>query len=167
MQPEELLELMKHRRSIRSYTDDAVSDENIKMILEAGRWCQSASNVQPWKFIVIKDPDILEKISKCATYGKFIKAANIAIAVIADKVNAPKWYIHDTSMASHQMCLMISALGLGTCWIGSMQRDKVAKILGLNKRKEFVTTILPVGHPLSHPEPTQRKELEDITSYVE
>lgn len=166
MKADDLLELMKKRRSIRSYTDESVSDDDIKKILEAGRWCQSASNVQPWRFIVVKNSETIKKLSKCATYGKFVRAANVVIAIVADNVNAPKWYIHDTSMASHQMCLMISALGLGTCWIGSMQRKKAAKILDVDPKKEYITTILPIGHPLSHPNPTQRKNFEDIVSYI-
>ncbi|MBD3354075.1 MAG: hypothetical protein GF364_21515 [Candidatus Lokiarchaeota archaeon] len=166
MNSDEVLELMKNRRSIRCYTKEEVSEDAIRKILEAGRWCQSASNVQPWRFIIIKNRKIIKSLSKLATYGKFTRDAPIVIAIVADKKNAPKWYIHDTSMVSHQMCLMISALGLGTCWIGSMQRDKAAELLNL-KNGEYLTTILPIGHPRSERSPTKRKELKDIISYIE
>ncbi|MHA1752888.1 MAG: nitroreductase family protein [Candidatus Helarchaeota archaeon] len=166
MNPNEILELMKNRRSIREYTDTPISNEDINMILEAARWCQSGSNKQPWRFIVIKNKNIIEKLAKLAKYGHFVKRAPVVIAVVSNKKVSPKWYIHDSSMAAHQICLMVSALGLGTCWIGSLDRDKGAELLGLSK-DEFLTTILPIGHPQKIPKPTPRKPLEKIVSYLD
>jgi len=159
------LQLMKDRRSIRAFTTEPVSDEAVQMILEAGRWCQSASNKQPWRFIVIKDAVLIKKLCKMATYGNFIDKASVVLAIIANKKAAPKWYIYDTSMVSHQMCLMAWALGIGTCWIGAMDRIKAGDLLGLSK-DEFLTTILPLGVPASIPAPTSRKNLDDIIKYA-
>ena len=166
MDADEVLRLMKERRSIRSYKDDSVSDDDLEKILEAARWCQSASNRQPWRFIVIKNIDTIKKLSKLAPYGGFIKQVSVVIAIISNKKKDPKWYIHDTSMASHQICLMAWALGLGTCWIGSLNREKGAELLKLGK-DEFLTTILPIGYPKKIPNPTPRKDLQDIVSYIE
>lgn len=166
MDPDELLRLMKERRSIRSYKEDPVSDDDLDKILEAARWCQSASNRQSWRFIVIKDKKIIKKLSKLAPYGSFIKQVPIVIAIIADKKMDPKWYIHNTTMASHQMCLMVWSLGLGTCWIGSLNREKGSELLELGE-DEFLTTVLPIGYPKKIPKPTQRKKLVDIISYIE
>jgi nitroreductase len=165
MTPEEMLKLMKERRSIRSFKDEMISDETIEQLLEAARWCQSASNKQPWRFIIIKNKDITNKLSKLATYGSFIKQAPVVIAVVANKETAPKWYIHDTSIVAHQICLMAWSLGLGTCWIGSMDREKAAELLRLNA-SEYLTTILPIGYPKTIPSPTPRKELKDLVSYL-
>ena len=165
MNAENLLELMKSRRSIRSYKPEPVSDSLIIQILEAARWCQSGSNLQPWRFIVIKNKGLLENLSKTTSYGKFISSAPIVIAIVANKNTAPKWYIHDSSMASHQMCLMISALGLGTCWIGTMDREQAAILLDL-KENEHLTTLLPVGYPTDIPNPTPRKKLDDLISFI-
>lgn len=165
MEPSELLQLMKDRRSIRAFTQDPVPDEVIHMILEAGQWCQSASNKQPWRFIVIKDAALIKKLCKMAKYGNFIDKASIVIAIVASKKTAPKWHVQDTSMASHQMCLMAWALGIGTCWIGAMDRDKAGTLLGLSK-DEFLTTVLPFGFPASIPAPTTRKNLDTIVSFI-
>ena len=151
MNPENLLELMKFRRSIRSYKSEPVPDFMINQILEAARWCQSGSNLQPWRFIVVKNKELIENLSKTTSYGKFIVEAPIVIAIITNEKVAPKWYIHDGSMASHQMCLYISALGLGTCWIGTMDREKAGKMLNLDE-KEHLITILPVGFPTKIPD---------------
>ena len=166
IQPDELLQLMKERRSIRKFKEDPVPDSSIEKILEAARWCQSASNRQPWRFIVLRNKDLNEKLSHFATYGKFLKQAPVSICIVADKGTAPNWYIHDTSMASHQMCLMIWALGLGTCWLGSFDREKAAPLLKL-KKSEYLTTILPIGVPDEHPKPTSRKELKEIVERID
>ena len=165
MTPEDVLKLMKERRSIRAFKDEMISDEAIGKLLEAARWCQSASNKQPWRFIIIKNKDMINKLSKIAIYGSFIKQAPVVIAVVANKDTAPKWYIHDTSMAAHQICLMAWSLSLGTCWIGSMDREKAAELLQLNA-SEYLTTILPIGYPKTIPDPTPRKELKDLVSYL-
>jgi nitroreductase len=165
MTSEDMLKLMKERRSIRAFKDEMISDETIQNLLEAARWCQSASNKQPWRFIIIKNKDLITKLTKLATYGSFIKQAPVVIAVVANKETAPKWYIHDTSIVAHQICLMAWSLGLGTCWIGSMDREKAAELLQLSAA-EYLTTILPIGYPKTIPNPTPRKELKDLVSYM-
>ena len=163
MTPEDVLKLMEERRSIRAFKEEMIPDETIQKLLDAARWCQSASNKQPWRFIIIKNKDVFNKLAKLATYGSFIKQASVVIAVVANKETAPKWYIHDTSMAAHQICLMAWSLGLGTCWIGSMDREKAAELLQLSA-PEYLTTILPIGYPKTIPNPTPRKELKDLVS---
>lgn len=166
MNPDDLLDLMKGRRSIRMFKPDPIPDESIQKILNAARWCQSGSNKQPWRFIVIKNKKLIENLSETTSYGKFVKDVSVVIAIIANKELSPKWYIHDTSMASHQMCLMTWALGLGTCWIGTMDRVVGANLLNLSEN-EHLTTILPIGVPKNIPNPTPRKKIEEIVSYIE
>ena len=72
MNPEEVLHLMKDRRSIRKFKPDPIEDEKIEMILEAARWTQSASNRQPWRFIVIKNKKIMEELQSVANFGGFV-----------------------------------------------------------------------------------------------
>ncbi|MCP4764121.1 MAG: nitroreductase, partial [archaeon] len=158
MNAEDLLTLMKERRSIRTFKSDPISEENLRKILEAARWCQSGSNKQPWRLIIIRNRKVIEDLTKIAIYGKFINQVSIVIAIVANKNIAPKWYIHDTSMVSHQICLMAWSLGLGTCWIGTFDRNKGAKILDL-KEEEHLTTILPIGIPKLIPNPTPRKKM--------
>ena len=161
--PKELLEFLKNRRSIRKYQDKPIEDEDINMILEAGRWCCSASNKQPWEFIVIKNRELINELSNTAIYGKFIKKAPIIIAIVGKIKENPNWYIQDTSLASMSMILMAWSLGLGTCWIGSLNRVKAKKILGISK-DDFLLTVLPLGYIKGAvPKPTLRKNLDQIT----
>ncbi len=162
IEPEEMLAFIKSRRSIRNFQDKSISDKDIEMILEAGRWAPSASNKQPWEFIVIKDRTLLKEISKSGRYSKFARKAPIGIAIVGKISENPKWYIKDTTLVSMNMMLMAWSLNIGTCWLGSMDREKVKGILGLGK-DDSLLTVLPLGYIKGKiPEPTPRKDLNKI-----
>lgn len=166
IEPEVFLKFLKGRRSIRSFQDKSILDKEIEMILEAGRWAPSASNRQPWEFIVIKNKEILNKLSKTAFYGKFIKTVPLVIAIVAKVKTSPKWYIIDTSLVSMHMMLMAWSLGIGTCWIGAMNREKAKQVIGLEEN-DYILTILPFGYIEGEiPEPTSRKSLNKIVKYI-
>ena len=162
IEPQTFLKFLKGRRSIRVFQDKEIPDKAINMILEAGRYSPSASNRQPWQLIVIKNKNILEKISKAAYYGKFIKTVPLAIAIVGKVNQSPKWYVIDTSLVSMSMMLMAWSFGIGTCWIGSMNKGKAKQILGLSANDDLLT-VLPFGYILGDiPEPTERKPLNKI-----
>ena len=164
--PEEFLAFLKDRRSIRSYLDKVIPDKEVEMILEAGRWTPSASNKQPWEFLVIRNKEILREISKKAFYGRHIKRAPLAIAIVGKiKVN-PNYYIQDTSLASMNMMLMAWSLGIGTCWTGALKRDAVKELLGLVEN-DYLLTILPMGYIKGNiPKPTLRKGLDQLKKEI-
>ena len=160
--PEVLLNFIKERRSIRQYQEKEIPDDEIEMILEAGRWAPSGSNKQPWEFIIVKDKDKIREIEKTASYGKFIKQVPVLIAIVGKpKINS-KWYIQDSSLVSMNMMLMAWGLKIGTCWIGTMNREKAKEILGLGK-DDFLLTVLPLGYIKGDiPSPTPRKDMDEI-----
>ena len=167
IEPEDFLKFVKARRSIRSFQDKNLTENEIEMILEAGRWTPSASNRQPWEFIVVKNKEILLKLAKCLSYGRFMKEVPIAIAIVAKIKTSPKWYLIDTSLVSMNMMLMAWSLGIGTCWIGAMNREKAKQIIGLGDN-DHILTLLPFGYIKGEiPEPTARKSLDKIVRYIE
>ncbi len=164
--PEDILEFIKNRRSIRSFQDKHVPDNEIQMILEAGRWAPSASNKQPWEFYLIRDKEILKEISKHALYGSHIKRAPFAIAIIGKTTTSPNYYIQDTSLVSMTMMLMAWSLGIGTCWIGSLNRKKVKLLLDLDEN-DYLLTVLPMGYVKGNiPKPTLRAALDQIKKEI-
>ena len=166
LDPEEFLEFLKGRRSIRAFQKEEIKEEHLKMILEAGRWTPSASNRQPWEFIIIKDKEILQKVSETAIYGKFFKRAPLAIAIVGKPSQSPNWYKIDTSLVSMQMMLMAWALDIGSCWIGSMDREKAKNLLGISK-DDYLLTILPFGYIKGNiPKRILRKSLEQIMNEI-
>ncbi|MFX1236399.1 MAG: nitroreductase family protein [Promethearchaeota archaeon] len=158
--PEQLLELIKNRRSIRSFKDVMPSDKEIDMIIEAGRWTPSASNRQPWEFIVIKDEKIIKEIAGTQSQGFSIEAP-VHIAIVGKKQASPKWYEIDTSLASMNMMLMAWSLQIGTCWIGAMNKKKAKHVLGLND-DDYLLTILPFGYLKGSVPKGCRKAMKDI-----
>ncbi len=166
IEPEEFLSFLKSRRSIRAFQDKPIPEKEIEMILEAGRWTPSASNRQPWQFIVIKNKDTLKKIARVTGYGWFIAEASVAIAIIGKIKTSHKWYIIDTSLVSMNMMLMAWSLGIGTCWIGSMNKEKARKILELGDN-DYLLTVLPFGYIQGNiPEPTYRNPLNKIVKEI-
>jgi nitroreductase len=164
--PKEFLDFIKSRRSIRSFVSTDIPDNQIKMILEAGQWAPSASNRQAWKFIVIKKKELIKDLAKIANYGKFASEAPVVIAIVGFAGKNPKWYVQDTSIASMNMMLMAWSLNIGTCWIGSLNREKAKELLGLSK-EDFLLTILPFGYIKGNiPNPTPRKELNKIVKEI-
>jgi nitroreductase len=160
--PKAFLELIKERRSIRAFLDKPIPEEEIEMILEAGRWAPSASNRQPWNFILIRNKNILKELARVTGYGYFIADASFAVAIVGKPRISGNWYIIDTSLVSMNMMLMAWSLGIGTCWIGSMSKDQAKQILGLGKN-DYLLTVLPFGYIQGGiPEPTYRHPLNNI-----
>ena len=135
----DLLEIMRQRRSVRSYTSEDVSEENIRKILEAGLLSASGRAIRPWELIVVKDKSSLQKMAESRDHGaKMLEGANAAIAVIADEKKTDVW-TEDCSIVMSNMHLMASYLGVGSCWIqgrlrrtsaGDSTEEYLRKLLG-------------------------------------
>lgn len=168
--PEALLDLLRSRRSIRRYRPDAVPEEMLQQVLEAGRWAPSASNRQPWAFIVVRDPEIRRQVAQNAAYyfvrWAHVEDAPLLIVLCGDARNAIyRQFLHeDVALAGCQMMLQAAALGLGTCWVGGLDRKAIADILKLPEHMEVIG-LLSVGFPDEAPPPPPRKALAEIVHY--
>ena len=168
--PEAVLSLLKSRRSIRRYRPDPVLDEMVEQLLEAGRWAPSASNRQPWDFIVVRDEAIRQQVAQHAAFY-FIRWAHAAVAPLlivlcGDARNRfYRQFLHeDIGLAGSQIMLQAKALGLGTCWLGGIDRKAIAATLKLPEHLEVVG-LLTAGFPAEDPPPTSRKPLSEIVHY--
>jgi len=172
----DLMQAIKERRSVRKFKMDPVSDEQINIILEAGRWAPSWANTQCWRFIVIRDPDIkgnlAETKGKGNPAGDAIKNSPVTIAICAElkqsgyyKGEAPTekgdWYMFDTALAAQNMMLAAHSLGLGTVPVGLFDAQEVNRILGLPENMTIVI-LLPIGYPDETAKSPGRKELGEI-----
>ena len=122
MDCEQLLDLIKSRRSIRSYLSDPIPDEDINSILEAGLYAPSGKNRQPWRFVVIKDVKTIRAIARATTYGKFARHAPVMILVYA-KTDADYPMEKDLigiGACLQNMMLTATAMGFGSCIIGDL-----------------------------------------------
>ena len=161
------IRLLKERRSIRSYDSRPIEDDILTKILDTARWCWSAVNRQPWKFYVIRNKELISKVAKECTTGPFAAEAPVLVALVGDVDTQPNWYIQDLSFVSLQLALAAWTFGIGTCFIGNINREKVKELLNL-KERDYLLTVLPLGYPYGGiPEPRPRKSLEEIVEYLD
>lgn len=172
----DFLDLVKTRYSVRKYKPDPVPEDDLKTCLEAARLAPSASNSQPWEFIVIKKPEIRKKIaestfSKLISFNKFALQAPVIVAVIMTKghvfaqagagLQGTPYNLIDIGIATEHFCLQAAERGLGTCMLGWFNEKKVRKLLEIPKSKK-IALLITVGYPADSPKPKKRKEMNAI-----
>jgi nitroreductase len=164
-------EVIRRRRSIRSYESKPVPEEVILKILNAARLAPSAKNRQPWKFIVVRDEIKRKRIAEASHHQKFIAEAPVIIVAVALEptyvmsCGVPAYPV-DLAIAFEHICLSACNEGLGTCWIGAFDQKRVKEILKIPE--EFIVVALtPLGYPKHIPPPRPRKTLEEIISFEE
>lgn len=151
----DLLEIMRTRRSVRSYKQEEVSEKDITAIVQAGLLSASGKAIRPWDFVVVKDKETLQKMAGCRVGTvKMLKEAACAIAVLGNSDATDVW-IEDCSVAMSNMHLMAHSLGLGSCWVQGRLRPSddgrdaeayVRDILGFPENYKLLA-ILTVGVP--------------------
>lgn len=160
---------IQERRSIRKYKDTPVEEEKLQKVLEAARLSPSAKNQQNWKYIVVRKPETREKLTKEAIGQAFVGEAPIILVCCGTEPDSimrcgqPRYTV-DVSIATAYMILAAYEQGLGTCWLGSFDENKVKEILDIPEGVRVVS-ITPLGYPDESPSPRPRKELEEIVSY--
>jgi len=146
-----VVDAIKTRKSVRKYLDKPVEDEKLNVILEAGRLAPSASNRQEWRFVVVRDAQTRRKLAEAASSQSFVGQAPVAIVACAEtdghvmRCGQPCYPI-DVAIALDHMSLAATELGLGTCWIGAFNEQKVKEILGIPKEIRVVQ-LMPLGYP--------------------
>ncbi len=164
MKTNEVFKTILNRRSIRKYINREIPDSIIESILDAARWAPSGLNNQPWRFSVIKDAHIKEKLSSLTKYGKIIKNSGTCIAVF---YNIPSGYNRDKDLmsigASIQNILLASeSLGIGAVWLGEIlnRKEEVNSLLEIEKDNELAA-VIALGYPDETPS-KNRKSLESL-----
>ncbi len=148
----EMMEGIKMRRSIKKFMPKEVEMEKIEHLLHAAMQAPSSINEQPWEFLVIRDKEVLEKLSHLDAHAEMIAAANCAIIVMGNMndVKDKKMWELDCAAATENILLETVEEGLGATWVG-LYKDKqrmkfVHKLFGLPK--EIVPfAVLPIGYP--------------------
>lgn len=173
------LELFNTRQSVRNYTSQQIDEEIIDRCIEAARLAPSACNSQPWKFIVVTDPEIKQQLAPMLVtpplgMNKFATDAPVLVIVVRERPNLTSkigellrdktYTLMDIGMATLQFCLQATAEGLGTCIMGWFNEKQVKKLLNIpsSKRAEL---IISMGYPQTEEiRPKQRKAKNSIYS---
>lgn len=160
-------ELVETRYSCRNFTSQPVERDKIDACIEAARLAPSACNAQPWSFVVVDEPERLDKAAAAAVSGiyrfsRFITKAPVLIAILADRgsfltkagsfVRNTRFYLLDIGIVSEHLVLQAADLGLGACHVGWFNEKALAEALNLPKRTE-----IPLLIALGYPEPSKRQ----------
>ena len=174
------LNLVKNRRSVRKYLSKPVEREKIERCLEAARLAPSASNSQPWRFIVIDNQELKNKIARetfdnIITFNRFSLQAPVLIVLISERpsivskiaeaIKDKQFSLIDIGIAAENLCLQATEERLGTCMLGWFNEKGVKKLLDIPHPKR-VELIITMGYPVSNEiPPKKRKKLNTIRSY--
>jgi nitroreductase len=163
-----MIELVRNRRSIRSFTNQPVDGQSVELLVETLLRAPTSRNINPWRFIVVDDHDLLHKLSASKQHGSaFLKGAPLGIVVCADSTQSDVW-VEDCSIASILLQMTALSLGLGSCWIQIRKREHngdktseayIQQLLGL---PEYVTveSIIAIGYPAEQRAPLPSDALQ-------
>lgn len=159
---ESFIELVRKRQSVRKYSDKPVEKEKIELCIEAARLAPSASNSQPWHFIVVDDPELKDKVahatySKTVSFNKFAPQAPVLVVIviekpklitqIAEKLKKREFPLLDIGIAAEHFCIQATEYDLGTCMLGWFNEKKIKELLNIPKSKRIGLAIT-VGYPI-------------------
>jgi nitroreductase len=174
------LELIKIRESVRAYSDKPVEREVLERCVEAARLAPSACNSQPWKFVIIDNPELKEKVARetystVVSFNKFAMQAPVLIAIIMERpttisqiggrIKNKDYYLFDIGIAAEHFCLQAAEEGLGTCMMGWFNEKKIMELLHIPSKRS-VGLIISVGYPKTGDiREKKRKTKEEILTY--
>lgn len=176
-----LFDLIKHRRSVRGFLDKPVEREKVMKCLEAARLAPSACNAQPWRFIVVDDEEVKDKLCHVAFGGiyaqnSFCQKAPVIVVIVSERrrflsasvgtLRGTKYYLIDIGIAGEHFILQAEELGLGTCWIGWFNERAVKRVLSIPRHKK-VDTLIALGyyHEKKSPAGHSRKPANEMSSF--
>jgi nitroreductase len=168
----EFYEVIKTRRSVRSYKHDMPDQGTLDRVLEAVRLAPSGSNRQPWKFVMVTEPGSKERLVAACGNQKFVGEAPIVVVACGYDVKydrggymGDKAFLVDVSIAFTHLILAARAEGLGSCWIGDFENEEIKEILGIPEDWDVVA-VTPFGYPKGDVfvETDRRKPIDEVTS---
>jgi nitroreductase len=146
----DLIQTILARRSIRKYTSEPVSEEDIQALLEAATAAPSASNRKPWQFVVVTEREMIDALADAHPHGKMLFEAPLCISVCGDLTEMERYWVQDCSAATENLLLAAVALELGAVWLGVYPRDErvtaVRQVLGLPDHI-MPLNLISIGHP--------------------
>jgi nitroreductase len=165
-----VLKIIKQRRSVRKYKPDPIPEDVLHRVLDAARFSPSGKNLQPWKFILVRDESLKQRLVTASVGQAFIAEAPLVIVACAFPDNCysrmgnymKSWPV-DVAIAVEHLMLQAQEEGLGTCWIGAFEEKQVKSVLNVPEGVR-VLALTPLGVPDENPGSRGRKSLDEIVS---
>ncbi len=160
-----MIDAILARRSIRKYTDEPVSDEDIRAILEAAMSAPSGMNRKPWHFVAVTEREKLDRLGATTSSWGMLKEATLAVVVCGDPGISEKYWDQDSIAAVENLLIAVSMLGLGGVWLGCHPNPErvgpVREILGVPEPVVPIA-VLSIGHPAEEKEPRTQYDEERV-----
>ncbi len=165
----ELMEAIRMRRSIRHYQPVPVEREKLLRVLEAGRLAPSARNEQEWRYIIVEEACMRQKLMQAASYQSFVAEAPVVIVACAKTDGrimqcGQLAYPIDVAISLDHITLKAVEEGLGTCWIGAFDANQVKALLNIPDDVQVVE-LLTLGYPTKIPNSRTRLSLDEIIQF--
>lgn len=154
------IDCVLNRRSVRSYTSEPISEDDLRTLLKAGMYAPSAVNRKPWEFVVITDEAMRRSISEVCEYWRPAAAAPLVVVVCGDTRSGEQfitnYFVQDCACASENILVAAAGLGLGGVWLGVYGEEP--RMLGVSDLLEipegvYPVSVLAIGHPQNVPAP--------------
>ena len=165
----DLLDLIRKRRTIRKFTDEDVSEEQVETMLEMAMSAPNRLNRQPWHFVVIRDKELQQQLADLLRIHPYLETASAVIAVCALPGASPTW-IMDVSAATENMLLAATAMGLGAAWVGApdtvlwtMLEEAICDALAIPPKDVRIPVLVAVGNPAQELAPHGKHDRFDRT----
>jgi len=160
----ELFEALRNRTSVRSYSDQPISKEDLTRIAEAGRLAPTARGEEPWEFVAITDKNTLSTLASLGQNTRFLGDAAAAIVVLCKE---SKYYVEDGAAATQNMLLAATELGIGSCWIAGDKKPYAEEVVSLlNAPKEYkLVSIIALGYPQGEITPHSKRAVDEVLHF--
>lgn len=166
MQDNQVTKVIKKRQSVRSYLDIPIPNNDLSSILEAGLYAPSGKNRQPWRFLIIKDVDVIKTIAKSTVYSRFIRNAPIIVLMFAKQDNS---YPLEKDMIGIGACLQNILLAAtekeyGSCIIGELygRKNELFEHIKFDCKDYLLVCGIALGKMKLVPKDTREKKLSDF-----
>ena len=165
---ETVFSVIKNRRSVRAYKDMPIKNNDLEKILEAGRWAPSGVNIQPWRFLIVRDKLLIKEIGELCYFGaiksKHVCEAAAVIVLCGDSRSMGDTWERDCMIAGTNMTLMAEALGIGSCWIGAFNGKGIRVLCSIPTYLNIIA-IISMGYAVHPVSPPPRLPLKEIVHY--
>lgn len=165
----DILPEIQQRYSCRAYQDRPVEQDRLQRVLEAARLAPSARNMQEWRFVVVRDRQLRQRLVPAANMQAFVGQAPVVIVACAEQADyrmrcGQLAHPIDVAIALEHMALQAVREGLATCWIGSFYQDQVKDLLNIPQHISVVE-LLTLGYPADRPRRKDRLPIDKIVCY--
>lgn len=176
---DDFMDLCLRRQSCRSFADRFVEHEKLVRCVEAARLAPSACNSQPWEFVIVEKPDVVDRVAKCTQQlglNSYISGARAFFIILEDRaklipqikgiVESQTFAKGDIGGAAAYLCLEAESLGIGTCMLGVYDREKICMLVDIPQERR-IRALIAAGYPDDPAvRPKARKPLEDVVRFV-